>query len=468
MKALPLYFKIILFAILVPVLSFAQPQIQVQVGEKEKEKEELKAPEKVEVKPTTRDDEIRVRLQDILNATGWFVNPNVRVQDGVVFLTGETKNPELKKWAGDLARNTRDVTAVVNKMELQQPSIWDSFLDLRSQGEDFVRALPSVLLGLIILIIAWLAAKLVAKLIRFLLRHKFEKSLLREVIARVVSVGVFLIGIYIVFEMADLTNIALTILGGTGLLGIVLGIAFRDITENLLASVLLSIQHPFRTGDLVELSGFVGYVQRLTMRVTVLMTLEGNHVQIPNATVYKSNIRNFSSNPNRREEFIVGIDAKENISDVQEIALKVLSEHSAVLKDPEPWVLVDHFGRSSINLKIYFWIDGHEHSWLKVRSSVLRLVKRAFQAAGVSMPDEGRERIFPEPIAVELIKAEEAKREMKGPAPTEEPEIIATTAEDDLSSEAEEIQEQSQKSRLPEKGKDFLRSNENQKKDSNS
>jgi len=87
------------------------------------------------------------------------------------------------------------------------------------------------------------------------------------------------------FETAiDMTQVALTLAGGTGLLGLALGIAFREITENFLASIYLSIQKPFEVGDLVEVTGLLGYVQRVTARTTILMTLDGNHVQIPNAT----------------------------------------------------------------------------------------------------------------------------------------------------------------------------------------
>ena len=108
---------------------------------------------------------------------------------------------------------------------------------------------------------------------RALLRRKFRKSLLQDVIARGVGILIFLLGVYLIFEIADLTGAALTIISGTGLLGIILGIAFRDITENFLASILLSIHNPFQTGDLVEIAEFTGYVQGLTMRVTLLMSL---------------------------------------------------------------------------------------------------------------------------------------------------------------------------------------------------
>ncbi len=90
------------------------------------EKENLApAPAKVVVKPIARDEEIRQRLQSVFDATGWFTDPKVEVEEGVVFINGRSETDELKKWAGDLARNTQDVVAVANRMEVSEPSIWD-------------------------------------------------------------------------------------------------------------------------------------------------------------------------------------------------------------------------------------------------------------------------------------------------------------------------------------------------------
>ncbi len=267
--------------------------------------------------------------------------------------------------------------------------------------------------------------------------------------------------------MLGLTQLALTIVGGTGLIGLAVGLAFRDITENFLASIFLSIQRPFETSDLVEVAGVTGYVQQLNMRTTVLMTLDGNLVQIPNATVYKSNLRNYTTNCNRREQFEIGIGYDDVISDAQEIAREVLSAHPAVLKDPEPWVLVDRLGTSTVVLRVYFWLDGREHSWLKVRSSVIRLVKRAFQARGISMPDEAREIIFPRgvPVTLREPKGEEtAKNASRGAtgvaAAAEKPDAVSTKAEAGLTSEAGVLEEQARNAK-PDAGDNLLASSPN-------
>ena len=167
-----------------------------------------------------------------------------------------------------------------------------------------------------------------------------------------------------------------------------IGIAFREITENFLASIFLSMQRPFAMGDLIEVSGVRGYVQQLNVRTTILITPDGNLVQIPNATVYKSNLCNFTTNVNRREDFMVGIGYNDSINEAQEIARAVLTDDPAVLEDPEPSVLAECLGQATVNLRVYFWINGHHYSPLKVRSSLIRLLKRAYQQNGISMPNE--------------------------------------------------------------------------------
>lgn len=423
------------------------------------------APATVDVTPVARDEEIGRRLQSVLDATGWFTGAGVRVDAGVVFLSGQTETEELRKWAGDLARNTQGVVAVANRIEVPQPSVWDmrpAWAGLLALWRDFVHSLPFFVFGMIILALSVGAGMIATRAVAAILAPRLEARLLRNVIARSAGVLVVLAGTYVVLRVSGLTQLALTVVGGTGLVGLALGIAFRDITENFLASVFLSIQRPFETGDLVEIAGVTGYVQQLNVRTTILMTLDGNLVQIPNATVYKSNLLNFTSSANRREDFVVGIDYAALITDAQEVARQVLANHPAVLQDPEPSVLVDSLGPSAVNLRVFFWLNGREHSWMKVRSSVIRLVKRAFQENGISMPDDAREVIFPQGVPVTLIDRTAAAGGEAGPqrqstaaAPAEDTDAVSTQAEAGLYSEAVVIEAQARQAQ-PLKGADNL------------
>lgn len=428
-------------------------------------KEELSpAPSKVDVNPVARDEEILKRLRNVLDATDWFTDPRVRVEEGVVFLNGRAESEDLKKWAGDLARNTQDVVAVVNRMEVLDPSVWDfgpASSGLLMLWRDFVRSLPFIVFGLLILALSIGAGILTTKGARLFLGRRIRTKLLQNVLARGVGGLVVICGGYLILRVSGLTQLALTVVGGTGLIGLIVGIAFREITENFLASIFLSMQRPFETGDLVEVSGVTGYVQQLNMRTTILMTLDGNLVQIPNAGVYKSNLLNFTTTPNRREDFVVGIGYDDAISEAQEIAQKVLADHPAVLNDPEPSVLVDSLGKSTVDLRVYFWINGRTHSWLKVRSSVIRLLKRAFQEHGISIPDEAREVVFPQGVSVLDGKPADAHGARPGnrlPAESrhEEVDAVSTKAEVGLYSEAVVIEEQARQAQPLKDGENLL------------
>ena len=452
-------FILLLLLITMPLSVLAQGQTQTETTEPD----ETAAPQRVDVAPVADDSQISDRLSRILTATEWFQNPQVKVNDGVVFLSGSTETGDHKRWAGDLARNTQDVTAVVNRIEILDPDIWDyqpAYTGLQELWRNIMSAIPFLIFGIVVLVIFWGISVLVGKGARAYLANRQMNELLQDIAARGIAIVVFLMGIYIVFHVADLTNVALTILGGTGLLGIVLGIAFRDITENFLASIFLSVQNPFHAGDHVEINGNTGFVQRLTIRATLLMTLDGNHLQIPNSTVYKSSILNYTSNPNQRFSFVIGIGYDASVASAQDLASKIFEEHPAVLREPEALVLVDKLDSSTINLMFYVWVDGSKHNILKVKSSVLRQIKTAYMAEGISMPDDARERVFLDGVTLQPLK-KTAPSDKKKPesTPLAEDSKLITKAEGQLESNDEEILEQARKSRSPEEGDNLLKPN---------
>jgi small-conductance mechanosensitive channel len=183
----------------------------------------------------------------------------------------------------------------------------------------------------------------------------------------------------------------------------------------------------------------------MNTRSTVLITPQGNHVQIPNAVIFKSTIENQTAAPHQRDSFLVGIGYDDTMADAQKIIQKVLEANEAVIADPPPMALIHELGASTVDIQAYYWFDGRETSYLKLKSALLRQVKRALTDAGVSMPDAAREVIFPQGIP--LI---EAGKGMKAPSQTEvanrwpldraEPEFSANEA--DLSADHNLIQRQ--------------------------
>ncbi|MCA9171932.1 MAG: mechanosensitive ion channel [Planctomycetales bacterium] len=449
--------------------------------------EQLKPASEVKVDAVADDAQIENRLRRILTAAGWFENVDVTVEEGLVTLRGLANRPEQREWAEELATNTEDVVEVINHMKVREKPLWDltpAFTETRNLARDVITALPLAVVGAVLMLLAWGISHVVMRTVSRVLERRGTNALLRGVITKTASIPILLLGAYLVLRIAGLTQMALTVLGGTGLFGLVVGIAFRDIAENFLASILVSTQRPFVTGDLIEVSGVKGFVQAVTTRGTQLLTAEGNHVHIPNSTIYKNVIWNFTANPQRRSGFSVGIDYDSNVLNAQEVVLKVLTEHAAVLNDPEPLVLVDELGASSVKLSVLYWIDANQHSDIKVKSALLRLTKNALIEAGVGLPDEGREIIFPQGVPVILerersqddVNGEDSKsqrtggnratrdgahhtsrRHAKSTAESHEPAIPVGVAEGGLQSERDEIQRQAENSRPLDDGANLLR-----------
>tara|TARA_E500000318_G_scaffold47968_1_gene45134 strand:- start:1916 stop:3355 length:1440 start_codon:yes stop_codon:yes gene_type:complete len=425
------------------------------------------APRAVAVTPVARDDEIATRIEDILHATGWYPDIEVEATDGVVFLDGIAGSDEHRAWARDLASKTQDVVAVVNRISVRPEIDWTfqpAIAEITTLLRNGLASLPLIVLALVILPLAFYAAIFVARLIEWILRARVGSPFLRSVIARVAAIPVFLIGLYIVLQVAGLTQLALSILGGAGVVGIIVGFAFRDIAENFLASLLLSIRQPFRRGDYIAVGGQEGAVQSMNTRSTLLMSREGNHIQIPNATVFKNTIVNYSAAPARQEFLEIGIGYDVSIATAQEIIRKVLIDHAAVLEEPEePLVLVDSLGSATVNLRAYFWFDGRAYSVFKIRSALLRLVKKALIEENVSMPDEAREIVFPQGVPVISMDGSPAApgpahTPTQGIAPAESTEsgVAATISEGDLENETDSLERHAASADIPEAEEDLL------------
>ncbi|MFX0541103.1 mechanosensitive ion channel domain-containing protein [Roseovarius sp. S4756] len=426
----------------------------------------------VSVDPDVRDSQIADRLTRILTASQWFEALEVSVSEGIVFVDGITENDERKDWARQLALRTEGVVAVVDRIEVTPDVSWDltpTWREIERLAERAQWFAPLTVAALFILAVTWFLARAVAALARRWLRTRIPSPLLLSFVAKALSVPVVLIGIYVILQIAGLTRLAITVLGGTGVVGIIVGLAFRDIAENALASILLSIRNPFRTGDWIIVAGHQGIVQNLNMRTTVLLTLNGNHVQIPNAIVYKSVIENSSTNPNQRSEFGVGIGYDDSVLEAQEVIIEALRAHPAVLNDPEPTALVDELGASTVDLKVQYWIDARAYSIFKVRSALMRQVKLALQNAGISMPDASREIIFPDGIAVRHQPTEDEgvrtaphlppgsqQPAKQMPTPPEADAADAAPGEGDLASEAEDLQRQADATSSPDASENLL------------
>ena len=362
----------------------------------------------------------------------------------------------------DTQANTADAGGVIqgeSSLRHETNLIWQ---EVEQSWQLFLLKLPAIGIGLLLFVLIFLVARPVSVLLVKPLVYMNHSQLVTLVTRRLLSFLVILFGFYLFLRFAGLSEFAVAVLSGTGVMGLIIGFAFKDIAENFIASLLLSIQKPFKIDDVIEVDGRLGVVNQVTARATTLVDFDGDHIQIPNATVYKNIIRNVTANPKSRGKFVIGIGYDSSIIESQKIALRVLTQTDSVLSDPEPQVLVDVLASSTVNLKVYFWINSHEHSLLKVSSYLMRTIMREFEQHGISMPDDAREIIFPQGIVVH--QADDTHKTLhqstalpnNAKAAKHHDDLHSQGAVDDLSSDAADIRQQAKEARDPEKGQNIL------------
>jgi small conductance mechanosensitive channel len=222
-------------------------------------------------------------------------------------------------------------------------------------------------------------------------------NLIRQILQTILR----LVGLLLALEILDLTTLVGALVGTAGLFGLAVGFALRDIVENYLAGALLSIRSPFRLNDFVSIAGEEGVVIRLNAREVILMSLSGNHIRIPNSSVFKSVILNFTRNPLRGFEFPVSEGMGEDLLKVQEVGLRTLKAMKGVIDDPLPSMRVEEIGDNSMSVLFAGWVDQRQADYLKVRSESIRLVKKSLDQAGIELPEPSQ--------TIHISSAEEAK-----------------------------------------------------------
>jgi len=339
------------------------------------------------VQDASQDAAIGDRLRTILDELDGYDQVDVAVRGGVVTLTGETRdNTSLARLAqivtridGVVAINNRLTTATGLEDRLL-PSV-DRFVKRAEQTFAF---LPLFLVALAALTAIYLLGRVVGALPVW--TRIAPNSFIGGIYRQIVRLFFLLCGLIVALDILDATALLGSILGAAGVIGLAIGFAVRDTVENFIASVMLSIRQPFRPFDLVEIEGDVGKVIRLTSRATILLSLDGNRIRVPNATVFKSRIVNFTRNPERRFTFAIDIDPGADMAALRDRAQTQLAALPFVLADPACTVWIDEKNGNEIELCFAGWIDQTRTSFDRARGEAIRILRAMVQDEGALPP----------------------------------------------------------------------------------
>lgn len=335
------------------------------------------------------DAEIDRRIEEIYDQIDGLQGVFVTVKSGVVTLRGRVREYALADQAETIARRVEGVVSVSNDID-EVTSVSERLVPvmerLSKRALQAINYVPLLLVAiavfLVVALAGWWAAARSWPWNR-LSPNAFIADLLRTIV-RLIFLG---IGLVLALDILGATALLTTILGAAGIVGLALGFAVRDTVENYIASILLSIRQPFRPNDYVSIDDKAGLVIRLTSRATVLMSLDGNHIRIPNATVYKGTITNYSRNPERRFSFELGLDPDCNLQAARQLGMETIAGLDFVLDDPPVGSWITDIGDSSVIMWFGAWINQTETNISTARSEAIRLTKLALENSGVTLPE---------------------------------------------------------------------------------
>jgi len=234
-------------------------------------------------------------------------------------------------------------------------------------------------------------ANVLEKVLKKRLIKRMDDPLLANFLSMIFRLIIILIGFMVVFRFVGLTGVVSGLLAGAGISAFVIGFALKDIGENFLAGILLAFKRPFRVGDVIEIGGLRGTVLAMNLRDTQIKTGDGKDIFIPNATLIKNPLTNFTIDGFLRYDFIIGLDYGSDYHKAMQVILEEVITVGGVLTDgKKPNVWIADLAESTLNLQVTFWVNTFDRSRsdMRTKTEAIIAVLEALEKAGFNLPSK--------------------------------------------------------------------------------
>jgi len=241
---------------------------------------------------------------------------------------------------------------------------------------------PKVGLALLILIFGWLVARLArSSVAKILTKARLEQSLCKF-FSRIAYLGT--IALTAIIALQQLGVETTSIIAVVGAASLAVGLALQDSLSNFAAGVTILILRPFKIGEYISGAGVEGTVQDINLFSTELATVENLKIVVPNSKLSADVVKNFSANPTRRIDLVIGISYDSSIDDAKALLEEILRKEPKVLNSPNWLIAVGELAESSVNLVLRVWVKNSDY-W-DIRFHLLSEIKNAFDEKGIEIP----------------------------------------------------------------------------------
>ena len=206
---------------------------------------------------------------------------------------------------------------------------------------------------------------------------------------QVVRVVVIIIGMIAVLQRLGVqTTSIIAVLGAASL---AVGLALQGTLSNVASGIMLLVLRPYRVGDVVDVGGMAGTVQRLDLFTTQLSNASNHKIVIPNSKVLSDPLTNLTGQQTRRIEINFTVGYGENLGQARKVLIDMAGAHDKVLHDPHPWSGVTGLLDSSVQITLHAWVKVSD--WWQTQADLMQGGKEALDDAGIEIP-------FPHQVAV--------------------------------------------------------------------
>ena len=257
-------------------------------------------------------------------------------------------------------------------------AVWQSWL------ASLIDYLPKLLAGIVIFLVTLVGSSFVAKWVRGLFNRKIQSKEILQLIFLITRWSVLAVGTILALDQVnfDVTGF----IAGLGVAGFTIGFALQDIAKNFIAGLMLLYRQPFNLGDTVMVEEYHGEVKEINIRDTVIETLDGELVIIPNRAIFENPIINFTHTRLRRRRIVIGLGYDEDADNAIEIFLNAINAVPGVEHDPAPTIVAEALGDSTLTLSAFYWVDQQKHGLLSVHSEVVKAIKAASETNHINLP----------------------------------------------------------------------------------
>lgn len=251
---------------------------------------------------------------------------------------------------------------------------------------DFIKILPGIIFGIIVLFITKYFANWGKKIALSMVQKVIKNKSLEILFIQGTNISIWLVGFFLACILAFPGLNLGTVFGALGLSSIAIGFAFQDIFKNFLAGILILLQEPFKIGDEIIVEGYQGLIEHIDIRTTIIRTYQGEKVLIPNATIFTNSVQVRTGYDKRRTDLGVGVDYNTPLPQTKELLLKIITDVDGVLAQPAPEIDLVNFGDSSIDFVVRYWTLPQQRIVRKVQTTAIIAIKHVFDDAGISIP----------------------------------------------------------------------------------